>query len=78
VNTGKTKKPADRQGDTVVIGGGNVAIDVARTAVRYQTAQPDIFVGGDVYTGPKFAIDAIAAGKEAAISMHRFVQPGRA
>ncbi len=28
--------------------------------VTYQTAEPDIFVGGDVYTGPKFAIDAIA------------------
>ena len=41
----------------------------------YQTAQPDVFVGGDVYTGPKFAIDAIAAGKEAAVSLHRFVQP---
>ncbi len=35
----------------------------------------DIFVGGDVYTGPKFAIDAIAAGKQGAISIHRFVQP---
>lgn len=44
--------------------------------VTYQTSEPDIFVGGDVYTGPKFAIDAIAAGKQAAISMHRFVQPG--
>lgn len=43
--------------------------------VTYQTSQPDIFAGGDVYTGPKFAIDAIAAGKEAAISIHRFVQP---
>lgn len=43
--------------------------------VTYQTAEPDIFVGGDVYTGPKFAIDAIAAGKEGAISIHRFVQP---
>ena len=32
--------------------------------LTYQTAQPDIFVGGDVYTGPKFAIDAIAAGKQ--------------
>ncbi|MCD8157106.1 MAG: FAD-dependent oxidoreductase, partial [Clostridiales bacterium] len=41
----------------------------------YQTAEPDIFVGGDVYTGQKFAIDAIAAGKEGAISLHRFVQP---
>jgi len=28
-------------------------------------------------TGPKFAIDAIAMGKEAAISIHRFVQPGQ-
>ena len=43
--------------------------------VTYQTKTPDIFVGGDVFTGPKFAIDAIAQGKEAAISIHRFVQP---
>jgi len=43
----------------------------------YQTAQPDIFVGGDVYTGPKFAIDAIAAGKQGAISIHRYVQEGQ-
>ena len=45
--------------------------------VTYQTAQPDIFVGGDVYTGPKFAIDAIAAGREGAESLHRFVQDGQ-
>ena len=45
--------------------------------VTYQTAQPDIFVGGDIYTGPKFAIDAIAAGKQGAISIHRFVQEGQ-
>ena len=43
--------------------------------VTYQTTVSDIFVGGDVLTGPKFAIDAIAAGKEGAISIHRFVQP---
>ena len=42
-----------------------------------QTAQPDIFVGGDVATGPKFVIDAIAAGKEAAISLHRYVHDGQ-
>ncbi len=41
-----------------------------------QTAQEDIFVGGDCMTGPKFAIDAIAAGKEAAESLHRYVQHG--
>ena len=45
--------------------------------LTYQTAQPDIFVGGDCYTGPGFAINAIAAGKEAAISLHRFVHPGQ-
>ena len=51
--------------------GGRAVAD----ALTYQTAQPDVFVGGDVYTGPKFAIDAIAAGKEGAVSIHRFVQP---
>lgn len=44
--------------------------------LTYQTAEEDIFVGGDVYTGPKFAIDAIAAGHEAAESLHRYVQHG--
>ena len=43
--------------------------------LTYQTAEPDIFVGGDAYTGQKFAIDAIAAGEEGAVSLHRFVQP---
>ena len=46
-------------------------------SVTYQTSQPDIFAGGDVLTGPKFAIDAIAQGKQAAISIHRYVQPGQ-
>lgn len=45
--------------------------------ITYQTAEPDVFAGGDAYTGPKFAIDAIAAGKQAAISIHRYVQPGQ-
>jgi NADPH-dependent glutamate synthase beta subunit-like oxidoreductase/NAD-dependent dihydropyrimidine dehydrogenase PreA subunit len=42
-----------------------------------QTAEEDIFTGGDALTGPRFAIDAIAFGKEAAISIHRHVQPGQ-
>jgi NADPH-dependent glutamate synthase beta subunit-like oxidoreductase len=46
-------------------------------ALTYQSGQPDIFVGGDAFTGPRFAIDAIAAGKQAAISIHRFVHPGQ-
>lgn len=47
---------------------------VIANKLTYQTAEPDIFAGGDVYTGPKFAIDAIAAGREGAISLHRYVQ----
>ncbi len=43
----------------------------------YQTEQSDVFAGGDAVTGPRFAIDAIAAGKQGAISIHRFVQPGQ-
>ncbi|MGP1588268.1 MAG: FAD-dependent oxidoreductase [Treponemataceae bacterium] len=62
------------QGTNVELNKNNTAIADART---YQTSEPDIFVGGDVYTGPRFAIDAIAAGKQAAISIHRFVQPGQ-
>ncbi len=60
------------KGSKVELGRGNGAV---ADQLTYQTAQPDIFVGGDVYTGPKFAIDAIAAGKEGAVSIHRFVQP---
>ena len=56
----------------VELGRGNGAV---ADSLTYQTAEPDVFVGGDVYTGPKFAIDAIAAGKEGAVSIHRFVQP---
>ncbi len=62
-----------------LLAGTNVKLGAGMGAlcdpVTYQTAEPDIFVGGDVYTGPRFVIDAIAAGKEAAISLHRFVQP---
>ena len=60
------------EGTKVELGRGN---GLVADPVTYQTAEPDIFVGGDVYTGPKFAIDAIAAGKQGAISIHRYVQP---
>lgn len=45
-------------------------------SLTYQTNEKDVFVGGDVYTGPKFVIDAIEQGHQAADSLHRFVQPG--
>lgn len=54
----------------------NPNMTVKADPVTYQTAEPDIFVGGDVYTGPRFAIDAIAAGKEACESIHRYVHKG--
>ena len=43
--------------------------------VTLQTAEPDIFAGGDALTGPKWTIDAIASDKEGSVSLHRFVQP---
>ncbi len=71
-------------GQRIDLGGldlGMLKIDekgrVRAEAFTYQTDQPDIFVGGDVLTGPKFAIDAIAHGKQAAISIHRYVHPGQ-
>lgn len=60
------------KGSQVTFGRGQAPI---ADALTYQTAQSDIFVGGDVYSGPKFAIDAIAAGREGAESLHRFVHP---
>lgn len=58
----------------VKLGKGN---GVLADPITYQTDEPDIFAGGDVYTGPRFAIDAIAGGREGAISIHRFVRPGQ-
>ena len=62
------------EGEKVELGRGNTAV---ADSLTYQTAQPDVFVGGDVFSGPKFAIDAIAAGKQGADSIHRFVHPGQ-
>ena len=44
--------------------------------MTFQSSKEDIFAGGDVYTGPEFAIDAIAQGKIAAESLHRYVHHG--
>jgi len=62
------------EGSQVVLGRGNTA---TADGFTYQTAQPDVFVGGDAFSGPKFAIDSIAAGKQAAISLHRYVWEGQ-
>lgn len=61
--------------------GSRIELNPNRTikadALTFQTGEADVFAGGDALTGPKFAIDAIAMGKEGAISIHRFVQPGQ-
>ena len=61
------------EGTAVELAPNGAALADRRT---YQTAQPDVFVGGDAFTGPSFVIDAIAAGHEAAVSLHRFAQKG--
>ncbi len=50
---------------------------VKADSVTLQTGCKDVFVGGDAYTGPSFAIDAIASGKNAAESIHRYVHKGQ-
>ena len=62
------------EGSTVELNPNNT-IKVAE--ITYQSTHADIFAGGDSQTGPKFAIDAIAAGKQAAVSIHRFVHKGQ-
>ena len=61
--------------------GSKVALERGNTvkvdSLTWQTEESDIFAGGDCCTGPKYAIDAIAAGKEGAVSIHRYVQPGQ-
>ena len=57
--------------------GTKVALNPNKTIkvhpITFQSDEADIFAGGDAVTGPKFAIDAIALGKQGAISIHRYV-----
>ncbi len=62
------------KGTKVVVRGNGTA---ESDPVSLQTAEPDIFVGGDIRHGAKFAIDAIANGKALADSVKRFVHPGQ-
>jgi NADH-quinone oxidoreductase subunit F len=38
-----------------------------------QTTMPGVFAGGDVVTGPNTVVDAIAAGRKAALMIHRYL-----
>ncbi|MBQ8217929.1 MAG: FAD-dependent oxidoreductase [Oscillospiraceae bacterium] len=50
---------------------------IACDNITFQSAEDDIFVGGDCATGPLYTIDAIANGREGAVSIHRFVNVGQ-
>ncbi|MBQ1447722.1 MAG: FAD-dependent oxidoreductase [Erysipelotrichaceae bacterium] len=58
------------EGTKVTLSRGNYPLADKFT---YQTEDESIFVGGDVFTGPKFVINAIAQGHEAAESLMRYV-----
>ncbi|MDR2340231.1 MAG: FAD-dependent oxidoreductase [Deltaproteobacteria bacterium] len=50
-------------------GRGRIEVD----RLTFQTGRPGVFAGGDAQLGPALAIDAVAAGKEAALSISRFL-----
>jgi NADPH-dependent glutamate synthase beta subunit-like oxidoreductase len=49
--------------------GGTIAVN----PVTLETGCPGVFAGGDAVTGPASVIDALAAGRKAAISIDRYV-----
>ena len=42
--------------------------------VTFHTNFPGVFAGGDLFTGPSNAVEAVAAGQQAAISIEKFLQ----
>lgn len=53
-----------------VTGAGTLRVD----PVTLQSEAPDIFAGGDAVTGPRSVVEAIAAGKKAAVSIDRYLK----
>ena len=75
-------------GDTVIVSiGQSTVLDGIKEAgiettppggikadpVTLQTSVDWVFAGGDAFYGPKSVVDAVACGKEAAESIHRFI-----
>ena len=56
--------------ECTLTGWGTMVVD----PVTFQSKDPDIFSGGDAVTGPKTVVEAIQAGKEAAVSIDRFIR----
>jgi indolepyruvate ferredoxin oxidoreductase, alpha subunit len=64
------------QPDLDIIEGVPLEIDnglIKTEALTLATNLPGIFAGGDAVSGPATAIEALAAGRKAAVSIHRFL-----
>ncbi|HDR14848.1 MAG TPA: FAD-dependent oxidoreductase [Desulfobacteraceae bacterium] len=59
---------AESQGITVGRRGG-----LAADPVTLETPLPGVFAGGDAFYGPKSVVEAVECGKEAAESIHRYI-----
>mgnify|MGYP001604038642 CR=1 FL=1 len=66
--------------DCVSVAGANrIDVDEKRGTIRIDgetlcTNRPGVFAGGDVVTGPNTVVDAIAAGKRAAVVIDRYLR----
>ncbi len=49
-------------------------IDVDEKGGTYATSRPGVYAAGDVVTGPKTVIEAVATAKKAAKAMHEYLQ----
>ena len=64
--------------DLSYMANGNLETSERHTLVvnpeTLETNQPSVFAGGDVVSGPATVIEAMAAGKKAAVSIHRYLR----
>ncbi len=66
--------------DCVAVAGANqLEVDEHRMTIRVDeetlaTNRPGVFAGGDVVTGPNTVVDAIAAGRKAAVMIERYLR----
>ena len=67
---GQAADTADIEGQNVpMTGRGGLDAD----PVTFQTPMEWVFAGGDAHHGPKSVVDAVASGREAAESIHRYI-----
>lgn len=67
---GETPDPSLLPKDITVTRGNTIVVD----PFTLETSMHGVFAGGDVVSGPATVIDAIAAGKKAAVSIDRYLR----